>query len=253
MTKQSFAALLLASTLLASPALAQDTTDGAAAEATATEATAETSATTAPAEMTPEQIEAQNKAIADFTEAQKLQAAGDHAGTLAKIQGALPTIRMIAERDPSNVQNAGFLASALTMAANSQGALGNIDAIAPLYAEAIPQWRKVYQSDMSQTGVRDTLVSLLINVGNFNLIKENKAAAQPHFQEALDLANAGLETNPGSAELANAKFSALIGLNQSTGDMAYIEQAKPVAEMLRSKGIVNAANEPSVNAILGAA
>ena len=249
MTKQPFAALLLASTLLASPAFAQEAADDAATEATATE----TATTAAPAQLTPEQIEAQNKAIADFTEAQKLQTAGDHAGAVAKIQTALPTIRLIVERDPSNIQNAGFLASALTLAANSQGALGNIDAIAPLYVEAIPQWRKVYQSDMSNTGVRDTLVSLIVNVGNFNLIKENKAAAQPYFQEALDMANAGLEATPASAEMANAKFSALIGLNQSTGDMAYIEKAKPVAEMLRSKGIVNAANEPSVNALLGAA
>lgn len=230
MIKSAFAALLLSSSLVAAPAFAQEA-----------------------APLTAEEAAAQNQAIADFTAAQQLQAAGDHAGVVAKMTGALPAIRAIVARDPASVQNAGFLASALTMVANSQGALGNIDAIAPLYAEAAPQWTKVYEADTANKGVRDTLVSILVNLGNFQLMKDDKAGAAPHFEKALEIARAGRAADPASAELANAEFSSLIGLSQATGDMGYIEQAKPVGEELRAKGIVNAANEPSVKAILGAA
>jgi tetratricopeptide (TPR) repeat protein len=249
-SKSTFACLLLSTSLggalAVTPAVAQET----AAEATAT-----TNAATeaAPVELTVEQVEAQNKAVADFGEAQQLQAAGDHAGALAKLDGALPTIRVIAGRDPTNIQNAGFLASALTMAASSHGALGHTDQIATYYAEAVPHWRKVYDSDPSQAGVRDTLIGLMINLGNYNLINENKIEAKSMFDETLALVKAGLQADPASPELANAHFSALIGLNQSTGDESYIELAKAVGEELRAKGIVNAMNEPSVNALLGAA
>jgi len=229
MMKTAIAALLLSAGLVA-PAVAQE----------------------AP-QLTAEQIEAQNQAIADFTAAQQAQAAGNQTEALAKINAALPAIRDIAARDASNVQNAGFLASALTIAANAQGALGNIDAIAPLYAEAAPQWTKVYQADKTNQGVRDTLVSVLVNLGNFNLSKANKTEAQPYFEQALAIAKEGRSADPASPELANAEFSALIGLNQSTGDAAYLDQAKTVGAELREKGIVNAANEPSVTAILGAA
>ncbi|MEZ5710839.1 MAG: hypothetical protein R3E02_15785 [Blastomonas sp.] len=234
MTKSFFAALIASTSLLASPALAQ-------------EATAE------PIQLSAEEVAAQNQAVADFTEAQNLLNAGDNAGALAKIEAALPTIRQIAARDAANVQNAGFLASALTMASNAQGALGNMDAIAPLYAEAVPQWRKVYDADPTNAGVRDTMISMMINLGNFNLIQQNKEVALPIFTDALSLVQTARQADATSPVLANAEFSALIGLNQSTGDPAYIEQAKPVGEELRSKGIVNAANKPSVDAILGAA
>ena len=253
MRKSTFAAFLLSTTtgvaLVAAPAMAQDADANASANAS-TEATAEA---VAPVQLTAEQVDAQNKAIADFGEAQTLQAAGDHATALAKLKGALPTIREIAARDETNAQNAGFLASALTMAASSVGALGQTDQIAVYYAEAIPQWRKVYQSDTSQNGVRDTLISLMINLGNYNLINENKVEAKSLFDETLATVKAGLQADPASPVLANAHFSALIGLNQSTGDQSYIDMAKPVGEELRAKGIVNAMNEPSVNAILGAA
>ncbi|WAC24505.1 hypothetical protein [Blastomonas sp. SL216] len=237
MTKSAITALFLSAAALSAPAIAQE----AAAPATA-----------APA-LTPEQAEAQNKAIADFTAAQQAQAAGNHAEVIAKLEPALPTIREIASRDPANVQNAGFLASALTITANSQGALGKIDAIAPLYAEAAPQWTKVYEADKANAGVRNTLVAILVNLGNFNLSKQDKAAAKPNFEQALAIAKEGRATDPASADLANAEFSSLIGLNQSTGEASYLEAAKPVGAELREKGIVSAANQPAVDAILGAA
>ena len=240
MLKSAMTALFVSAAALAAPAMAQDAAAPAATEAPATA-------------LTPEQVEAQNKAIADFTAAQQAQAAGNHAEVIAKMEPALPTIREIVARDTANVQNAGFLASALTITANSQGALGKIDAIAPLYAEAAPQWTKVYEVDKANVGVRNTLVAILVNLGNFSLSKQDKTAAKPHFEQALAIAKEGRATDPASADLANAEFSSLIGLNQSTGEASYLEAAKPVGAELREKGIVSAANQPAVDAILGAA
>ncbi len=240
MLKSAMTALFVSAAALAAPAMAQDAAAPAATEAPATA-------------LTPEQVEAQNKAIADFTAAQQAQSAGNHAEVIAKMEPALPTIREIVARDTANVQNAGFLASALTITANSQGALGKIDAIAPLYAEAAPQWTKVYEADKANVGVRNTLVAILVNLGNFSLSKQDKTAAKPHFEQALAIAKAGRATDPASADLANAEFSSLIGLNQSTGEASYLEAAKPVGAELREKGIVSAANQPAVDAILGAA
>lgn len=246
MLKSAITALFVSTAALAVPAMAQDAAAPAGAQPT--------EATQAPAAaLTPEQVEAQNKAIADFTAAQQAQAAGNHAEVIAKLEPALPTIREIVARDASNVQNAGFLASALTITANSQGALGKIDAIAPLYAEAAPQWMKVYEADKANAGVRNTLVAILVNLGNFSLSKQDKTAAKPHFEQALAIAKEGRATDPASADLANAEFSSLIGLNQSTGEASYLEAAKPVGAELREKGIVSAANQPAVDAILGAA
>lgn len=240
MMKSAISALFLCAgaALASAPAIAQEAAPAAQAPA---------------AQLTPEQAEAQNKAIADFTAAQQAQAAGNHAEVIAKLEPALPVIREIAGRDPSNVQNAGFLASALTIAANSQGALGKIDAIAPLYAEAAPQWMKVYEADKANAGVRGTLVAILVNLGNFSLTRQDKAGAKPHFEQALAIAKEGRAADPASADLANAEFSSLIGLNQSTGDASYLEAAKPVGAELREKGTVSAANKPAVDAILGAA
>lgn len=239
MLKSAITALSLSTAMLAAPAMAQD------AAAPAGQAAA--------AAMTPEQAEAQNKAIADFTAAQQAQAAGNHAEVIAKLEPALPTIREIVARDPGNVQNAGFLASALTITANSQGALGKIDAIPPLYKEAAPQWMKVYEADKANAGVRNTLVAILVNLGNFGLTQQDKAGAKPHFEQALAIAKEGRASDPANADLANAEFSSLIGLNQATGDASYLEAAKPVGTELREKGIVSAANKPAVDAILGAA
>lgn len=240
MMKSAISLLFVSSALAlsAAPALAQDAAAAGSAPATT---------------LTPEQAEAQNKAIADFTAAQQAQAAGKHAEVIAKLEPALPTIREIAGRDPASVQNAGFLASALTILANSQGALGNIDAIAPLYLEAAPQWTKVYAADKANVGVRNTLVAILVNLGNFSLSKQDKPGAKPHFEQALAIAKEGRATDPASADLANAEFSSLIGLNQATGEASYLEAAKPVGAELREKGIVSAANKPAVDAILGAA
>lgn len=240
MLKSAMTALFVSAAALAAPAMAQDAAAPAATEAPATT-------------LTPEQVEAQNKAIADFSAAQQAQAAGNHAEVIAKMEPALPTIREILARDTANVQNAGFLASALTITANSHGALGKIDAIAPLFAEAAPQWMKVYEADKANVGVRNTLVAILVNLGNFNLSKQDKTAAKPHFEQALAIAKEGRATDPASADLANAEFASLIGLNQSTGEASYLEAAKPVGAELREKGIVSAANQPAVDAILGAA
>lgn len=239
MLKSAITALCLSTSMLAAPAMAQD-------------AAAPAGQAAAPA-LTPEQAEAQNKAIADFTAAQQAQAAGNHAEVIAKLEPALPTIREIVARDPGNVQNAGFLASALTITANSQGALGKIDAIPPLYKEAAPQWMKVYEADKANAGVRNTLVAILVNLGNFSLTQQDKVGAKPHFEQALAIAKEGRASDPANADLANAEFSSLIGLNQATGEASFLEAAKPVGTELREKGIVSAANKPAVDAILGAA
>ena len=239
MLKSAITALFLSTAMLAAPAMAQN-------------AAAPAGQAAAPA-LTPEQAEAQNKAIADFTAAQQAQAAGNHAEVIAKLEPALPTIREIVARDPGNVQNAGFLASALTITANSQGALGKIDAIPPLYKEAAPQWMKVYEADKANAGVRNTLVAILVNLGNFSLTQQDKVGAKPHFEQALAIAKEGRASDPANADLANAEFSSLIGLNQATGEASFLEAAKPVGTELREKGIVSAANKPAVDAILGAA
>lgn len=239
MLKSAITALFLSTSMLAAPAMAQN-------------AAAPAGQAAAPA-LPPEQAEAQNKAIADFTAAQQAQAAGNHAEVIAKLEPALPTIREIVARDPGNVQNAGFLASALTITANSQGALGKIDAIPPLYKEAAPQWMKVYEADKANAGVRNTLVAILVNLGNFSLTQQDKVGAKPHFEQALAIAKEGRASDPANADLANAEFSSLIGLNQATGEASFLEAAKPVGTELREKGIVSAANKPAVDAILGAA
>ncbi|MBY0620929.1 hypothetical protein [Sphingomonas ursincola] len=239
MLKSAITALFLSTSMLAAPAMAQN-------------AAAPAGQAAAPA-LTPEQAEAQNKAIADFTAAQQAQAAGNHAEVIAKLEPALPTIREIVARDPGNVQNAGFLASALTITANSQGALGKIDAIPPLYKEAAPQWMKVYEADKANASVRNTLVAILVNLGNFSLTQQDKVGAKPHFEQALAIAKEGRASDPANADLANAEFSSLIGLNQATGEASFLEAAKPVGTELREKGIVSAANKPAVDAILGAA
>lgn len=251
MIKSAVTALFLSTAMLAAPAMAQDAA-APAGQPAAPAGQAAAGQAAAPA-LTPEQVEAQNKAIADFTAAQQAQAAGNHAEVIAKLEPALPTIREIASRDPANIQNAGFLASALTITANSQGALGKIDAIPPLYSEAAPQWTKVYQADKANAGVRNTLVAILVNLGNFSLTQQDKTAAKPHFEKALAIAKEGRATDPANADLANAEFSSLIGLNQATGEASYLEAAKPVGTELREKGIVSAANKPAVDAILGAA
>ncbi|ESZ88852.1 MAG: hypothetical protein Q27BB25_01675 [Blastomonas sp. CACIA14H2] len=251
MIKSAVTALFLSTAMLAAPAMAQDAA-ASAGQPAAPAGQAAPGQAAAPA-LTPEQVEAQNKAIADFTAAQQAQAAGNHAEVIAKLEPALPTIREIASRDPANIQNAGFLASALTITANSQGALGKIDAIPPLYSEAAPQWTKVYQADKANAGVRNTLVAILVNLGNFSLTQQDKTAAKPHFEQALAIAKEGRATDPANADLANAEFSSLIGLNQATGEASYLEAAKPVGTELREKGIVSAANKPAVDAILGAA
>ncbi|MBL0965878.1 hypothetical protein [Blastomonas sp. UPD001] len=251
MIKSAVTALFLSTAMLAAPAMAQDAA-APAGQPAAPAGQAAAGQAAAPA-LTPEQVEAQNKAIADFTAAQQAQAAGNHAEVIAKLEPALPTIREIASRDPANIQNAGFLASALTITANSQGALGKIDAIPPLYSEAAPQWTKVYQADKANAGVRNTLVAILVNLGNFSLTQQDKTAAKPHFEQALAIAKEGRATDPANADLANAEFSSLIGLNQATGEASYLEAAKPVGTELREKGIVSAANKPAVDAILGAA
>lgn len=263
MMKSAISVLFASSALALSgaPAVAQTATpaepaanpSSPAASESAPSGQAGSASQSAAAELTPEQIEAQNKAIADFTAAQQAQAAGNHAEAVAKLEPALPVIREIVSRDPNSIQNAGFLASALTITANSQGAMGNIDAIPPLYTEAAPLWMKVYESDKANAGVRGTLVSILVNLGNFNLNQQNKAAAQPNFEQALAIVKEGRAADPANPELANAEFSSLIGLNQSTGEASYLEQAKPVGEELRAKNAVSAANKPAVDAILGAA
>lgn len=238
----------------AQPAAGQPATDQPAADQSATAQPGASQAAQAPAAaLTPEQVEAQNKAIADFTAAQQAQAAGNHAQVIATLEPALPVIREIAARNPADIQNAGFLASALTITANSQGALGKIDSIAPLYMEAAPQWTKVYEADKANAGVRGTLVSILVNLGNFSLNKQDKMAAQPHFEQALAITKEGRMADPASADLANFEFASLIGLNQATGEASYLEAAKPIGAELREKGTVSAANKPAVDAILGAA
>jgi tetratricopeptide (TPR) repeat protein len=237
----------------AQPAPADQSAQPAPADQSAPAGQAAPAGQSAAPQLTAEQAEAQNKAIADFTAAQQAQAAGNHAEAVAKLEPALPVIREIVSRDPNSIQNAGFLASALTITANSQGAMGNIDAIPPLYTEAAPLWMKVYESDKANTGVRGTLVSILVNLGNFNLNKQDTAAARPNFEQALAIVKEGRASDPADPELANAEFSSLIGLNQSTGEASYLEQAKPVGEELRAKNAVSAANKPAVDAILGAA
>ncbi|GGB68406.1 hypothetical protein [Blastomonas aquatica] len=268
-TALAFAAAPAVAQDAAEPSTAQPTTDqpsagqpdsgqsGTAQPGTAQPGTAQpaaAAATQAPAgPLSPEQVEAQNKAIADFSAAQQAQAAGNHAQVISTLEPALPVIREIAGRNPSDIQNAGFLASALTITANSQGALGNIDAIAPLYMEAAPQWTKVYEADKANAGVRGTLISILVNLGNFSLNKQDKMAAQPLFEQALAVTKEGRAADPASADLANFEFASLIGLNQATGEASYLEAAKPIGAELREKGTVSAANQPAVDAILGAA
>lgn len=255
------------------PVLAQDAAEAPAAEAevaaetdatTATEADAAVSAdaeasadgetaggaATDAAPAAPSADE-QNAAIAAFTEAQKQIAAGQNAQAAAGLKTALPTIRQLYASD-STSENAGFLGSAISLLISAEAAQGNTDALGPLFVEAVPLWRTVYEADTTRTDVRNTLASMLNNAGNTKLQAKELDAAKPYFEEALALTKPVYETNPGDAANANALLSATIGMNNATREPEWFEKVKELGTKMQAAGQLDAGNAQVMKAILGA-
>ena len=114
-----------------------------------------------------------NKAVTDFTAGQQAQQKGDNATALAKYDAALPAIRDAVKTQPDKIDNVNFLANALYATAAATAALQKLDAVAPLYEESLPHWRKVVVARPTDAQSRGVLTGILIQVGNFKLGKQD--------------------------------------------------------------------------------
>lgn len=195
-------------------------------------------------------VEAQNAAVAAFTDAQKLQGAGDAAGAATRIAPHMDTIKAMAAAKPDDVNIAGMYGSALLFQAN--GALTAKDNAGALnYLEAsLDPWRKVTQANPTDAAIRTQFVGTLVNVGNLKLQAGNKEAAKQHFEEAIALAQPAYQSAPTDEANANLLLGATIGMNNVTQDPAWFAKVKTLGQELKGKNLLNAANAPAVEAVL---
>lgn len=95
---------------------------------------------------------------------------------------------------PDKIDNVNFVANA---------ALQKLDAVAPLYEESLPHWRKVVAAKPADAQSEGVLTGILIQLANFKLGKQDKAGAAPLYAEALQFARGCRRTaqflNPESA------------------------------------------------------
>lgn len=247
MTKTAFAALMgIGLAAMAVPALAQETQPAAPAGATG-------QAQTAPAaQMTPEQVAAFNKAVADFTAAQQLQQSGDNAGAVAKYEGALPAVRAAVKAQPDNKDYVNFLANALYATAAAQAATQKFDAALSLYQEAVPLWRDIAAANPADANSRNVLAGMLVQLGNKALTAQDKAGAGTYYTEATDLARKSVAAAPADPLNKNLLLSALIGLSQTSGDKAVTDEALAMGKKMMAEGSIDAVNKPSIEIMTGA-
>lgn len=240
MLKPIFAALVLAgSASIAVPVMAQEApSTGQAAPASA---------------LTEAQIVAFNKAVADFTEGQKLQQGGDNAGASAKYDLALPAIRDAAKAEPENMNYVSFLGNALYAQAAAKAGSGDMNAVVALYTEAAPLWRKVVQAKPEDAVSRTILTGMLVQLGNASLAAQNKAQADPFYREAMEMARKSVAASAQDAVARNQLLGSLIGLSQTSEDASVREEAAALSKSMLADGSVDAANKPAAQALAGTA
>lgn len=205
----------------------------------------------AAAQMTPDQVTAFNKAVADFTAAQAAQQGGDNAGALAKYEAALPAIRTAVQVQPTNMDNVNFLANALYAAAAAAGAQQQIDKTLALYEESVPHWRKLVEAKPADATSRNILSGILVQLGNAKLAKQDKAGAAPLYAEGLTLARKSVAENGSDPIVKNLQLSALIGASQTSEDTAIKTEATAAAKAMLADGSVDAVNKPAAQALAG--
>ncbi|RVT43881.1 hypothetical protein ENE74_04670 [Sphingobium algorifonticola] len=208
-------------------------------------------ATPAAAQMTPDQVTAFNKAVADFTAAQAAQQGGDNAGALAKYEAALPAICTAVQVQPGNIDNVNFLANALYAAAAAAGAQQQIDKTLALYEESVPHWRTVVEAKPTDATSRNILAGILVQLGNAKLAKQDKAGAAPLYAEGLALARKSFAENASDSIVKNLHLSALIGASQTSEDAAIKTEATTTAKAMLADGSVDAVNKPAAQALAG--
>jgi len=232
-----FVSAFLALSTLAAPALAQDAPAASAAPAAG--------------QMTPEQINAFNQAVTDFTAGQTALQAGDNATAATKYEAAMPAIRTAVEVDPTKIDNVNFLANALYADAAAQGALGKMDKVIALYGESLPHWRKLVEAKPADATSRNILAGILIQLGNQKLGAQDKAGSAPLYQEALGLARKSAAANAADPVTKNILLSALIGASQATDDAALKTEAATMSKAMLADGSVDASNKPAAQALSG--
>jgi tetratricopeptide (TPR) repeat protein len=193
---------------------------------------------------TQEQVAAFNRAVTDFTAAQKAQQAGDNAGAAAKYDAALPAIREMVRTQPDNADNNAFLANALYAAAAANGALQKIDMMVAMFEESAPLWRKVVAAKPDDAQSATIFGGILVQLGNARLAKSDKAGAAPLYAEALPLAR-NLAGKQSDAPTKNLLLSALIGASQANEDKALGAEAATLSKAMLADGSVDAANKPA--------
>lgn len=240
MLKTSFAAMLVAGVVaVVSPVAAQETP----VEAPAAPASALTEA----------QVVAFNKAVADFTEGQKLQQAGNNAGAATKYDAALPAIRDAVKAEPANMNYVSFLGNALYAQAAAKAGTGDVNALVALFTEAAPYWRKVVDSKPEDAVSRTIYTGILVQLGNAALSAQNKAGADPYYREAVEFARKSVAASAQDAVARNQLLGGLIGLSQTSEDAAVRTEAATLSKTMLADGSVDAANKPAAQAMAGAA
>lgn len=251
MTKLAFTTLASASLMvLVTPALSQQAQPAAPAQP-ATQAAPATGQAPAAGQMTPEQIAAFNKAVADFTAAQQQQQSGDNAGALVKYEGALPAVRAAVKAQPENKDYKNFLANALYATAAAQASTQKFDAAISSYQEAVPYWRDIVAANPADANNRNVLAGMLVQLGNKALGAQDKAGANGYYKEATDLARTSVKAAPSDPVNNNLLLSALIGLSQTSGDKAVMDEALAMGKKMMADGSIDAVNKPSIEIMTG--
>jgi tetratricopeptide (TPR) repeat protein len=202
--------------------------------------------------LTPAQVTAFNKAVADFTEGQKLQQAGDNAGAAAKYDAALPAVRAAAQAEPANMDYTSFLANLLYAQAAAQAGAGKTDAIEPLFKDAAPLWAKVIAAKPADAASRNVYGNILVQLGNAALGRQDKAAADPYYRQAVDLGRKAVAENGTDAANRNLLLAGLIGLSQTSTDQAIAKEAVDMSKQMLADGSVDAINKPAAQTLAGA-
>lgn len=198
--------------------------------------------------LTPEQITAFNQSVADFQAGQKAQQANDAAGASAKYSAALPAIRQAVQAQPANLDFAGLLANTLYANAAAQIALQKPEEGATLLEESVPHWRKISGAKPEDSASRAVLTSILTQVGNVKLSKQDKAGATPLYTEALSNARKLVASQP-DATNRNLLLSALVGASQSSNDPKLKTEAATLSKAMIADGTVDQVNKPAAEAL----
>lgn len=199
-------------------------------------------------ELSAQQTAAYNSAIAEFTDGQKAQQAGDNAAALLKYEIALPAIRDVVRTQPDNVANIKFLANVLYVAAVAKATSQSFDLAIPLLEESVPHWRKAVENDKTDMQGQTLLTSILTQLGNAKLAKADKVGAAPLYAEAVTRAREAVGASA-TPENKNLLLGALIGASQTSDEASLKTEASRLSKSMIAEGSVNAANMPAAKVL----